>query len=328
MNGHHPELEAAVTQALAPTWTEIVRAKRALSELLADGKPHGIRTLQSCLLDIDGIPREAAHRERLELASPDDIALVVTPSHPILARQRLAWAASESLVDLVAQGILVEIADPPLQDGRHPLIAGEVIVQYQLGGHGAGIRHPTLLPRLSPAYRLSPRLARHDNPWFIDPDIFSTDLEQLPLDTRTRRCVAEALASYRKGLFLACASLLGAASEGAWYAAGEQLRHIDRRLATALDDGRTAVVVARVGEVLRQGRGRRDVVDELQAHAALLRQLRNYGVHPRATQTAHLERYFDDAGAAVLLLETHSYLTRLAAAVAARLDPANAPSAD
>jgi hypothetical protein len=41
------------------------------------------------------------------------------------------------------------------------------------------------------------------------------------------------LAAYRQGLFLGCASLLGAASEGAWYAAGEQLRHLDARLTTA-----------------------------------------------------------------------------------------------
>jgi hypothetical protein len=35
----------------------------------------------------------------------------VTPSHPLIARQRLALAATEALVDLVAQGTVVEVAN-------------------------------------------------------------------------------------------------------------------------------------------------------------------------------------------------------------------------
>ncbi|WP_123788459.1 hypothetical protein [Phytoactinopolyspora halophila] len=106
--------------------------------------------------------------------------------------------------------------------------------------------------------------------------------------------------------------MLGAASEGAWYVAGEQLRHLDARLARALDGDNIVTVMNRISEVLRQTRTLRITVDELRAQAALLRQLRNYGVHPRSD---HLERYFTDSGAAILLMETHTYLGRLTDAV-------------
>jgi hypothetical protein len=59
--------------ALAPGWAEVVRAKKALLEILADGAPHGIRALQACLLVAVGIPAEGGHRERIPLASADDI---------------------------------------------------------------------------------------------------------------------------------------------------------------------------------------------------------------------------------------------------------------
>ncbi len=60
-----PELEEAVTAARKPTWSEIVRAKKAITELLADGEPHGI-------------PVEPGHRKKLQLVSDDDIEVVAT----------------------------------------------------------------------------------------------------------------------------------------------------------------------------------------------------------------------------------------------------------
>jgi hypothetical protein len=114
--------------------------------------------------------------------------------------------------------------------------------------------------------------------------------------------------------------MLGAASEGAWYAAGERLRTTDNQLGKALDLDSTGKVINRVTERLRQTKGQEtDLVDELRSQAALLKGLRNYGIHPRGHDSDHLERYFSDSGAAMLLMETHSYLTRLASAVEARL---------
>jgi len=58
----------------------------------------------------------------------------------------------------------------------------------------------------------------------IEADIFITDLAPLGLDPRTERSLREAIESYRRGVFLAAASLLGTAVEGAWHAAGQRLR--------------------------------------------------------------------------------------------------------
>lgn len=315
-----PELEAAVADAIKPEWSEIVRAKKAIREILADGEPHGIRILQSCLIAAERIPLEPAHREKLQLASADDIDAVVTPAHPLIARPRLALAATEALLDLVAQGIAIDVADSPEHADGNPIVSATINIPYQLGGYGAAVRRPAPLPNFSRAYRLAPRLVEEATQWFFDPDIFTADLSQLDLDRRARRCIVEALAAFRQGLFLACASLLGAASEGAWFAAGERLRHLDTQLDSALDSDNTAKVMTRVSDVFRQRGALRATVDELHSQAALLRQLRNYGVHPRPDEADHLERYFSDSGAALLLMETHTYLARLSDAVTVRLD--------
>jgi hypothetical protein len=315
------ELEASVRAHLRPTWAEVVRAKGEVHRLLADGEPQGIRTLQTCLFADEGIAPVPTQGERLQLATRDDIEVVVTRSHPLIARNRLALAATEAVLDLAAQGAVIEVARAPDHGTGHPLVSSDdIVVSYQLGGYGAGIYYSTWLPTLAPAYRLAPRLSGEPPGWLVDPDLFTADLEQLDLDDRTRRCIAESLAAYRQGLFLASASLLGAASEGAWHAAGQRLRTLDGQLAKALDNDSPATKVqARVAEVLRQHSALRATVEDLHAQAALLRQLRNYGVHPRAAEAGHLERYFTDSGTAVLLMQTHTYLSRLAAAVATRL---------
>ncbi len=74
--------------------------------------------LQACLLDDDGIPAEGVHGVRIQLASADDIDQMVTPSHPLIARQRLALVATEALVDLVAQGTVVEVANGVIRGGQ------------------------------------------------------------------------------------------------------------------------------------------------------------------------------------------------------------------
>lgn len=314
------QLDSAVRGALCHEWAEVVRAKRAISEILADGKPHGIQKLQACLIIADGLPLAAAHGDKLQLATADDIESVVTRSQPLIARFRLALAATDALLDLQSQGVVVEVAESPVQAEGHPLVGGGGLnIPYQLVGYSASLYVRPPLPNLSPAYRLAPRLVAQAPEWLFDPDLFTADLEGLRLERRALRCIAESLAAYRQGSYLASASLLGAASEGAWYAAGEQLRDLDGRLASALDGEDTVKVMNRVGEVLRQHSRLGTVIDELVAQAALLRQLRNYGVHPRSGETDHLERYFTDSATALLLIEGYSYFIRLADAVTARL---------
>jgi len=312
------ELETAVREAMKFEWSEVVRAKKAIREILSDGQPHGVQPIQRCLVEADGIPAEA-HGEKMHVPTRDDIAAVVTKDEPIIARNRLMLAASEALLDLMSQGIVIEVARSPIQAEGNPSVSDGLRIGYQLGGLSSAVQVNTALPQLTPAYRLAPRYVQEAAEWFFDVDLFTADIEQLHMDRRTRRCIAEALSAFRQGLFLASASLIGAASEGAWYAAGERLREHDPRLAKHLDNDDTMRVQKLVGELLRQNAGIRASIHELEAQAALLRQLRNYGVHPRSDETDHLERYFSDSGVLLLLMESHTYFTRLADAVEAWL---------
>ena len=306
------ELEAVIRSNVSPSFTETVRAKMQIREIVADGAPHGIRELQRCLIEQEGLP-EPADGARLEVTSAEAIGGVVHPGQPIIAAYRLALAAAEAVQDLVSQGILVPVAEPPRHEDSNPIVGGDAIrIPYQFGSVGTSVAIRSRLGQFSLAYRLAPRFVGQE--WFFEPDIFTANLETLALDRRTRRCILEALAAYRQGLHLATASLLGAASEGAWYAAGEKLRHLDNQLDKALDEDRTAKVVNRVAELLRRVPPRGEA-DELVSQASLMRQLRNYGVHPRGNETDYLERYFNESGAGLLLLETYSYLQRLDAAV-------------
>lgn len=322
MSNENEMIRAAVLNAVQPSWAEIVRSKKAILEILSDGKPKSVVVIQTCLYKAEGISPELVRNEKLELGSTDDIDLVITPKNPIIAKLRFSWAASEALVDLIASGIAV--ATPgPASDGTSSVIQSETCsVQYKLPNNGASIAFTNTVPEFNRAYRLSPRLARCENLWFCDPDVFTADLGDLKLDSRTSRCIEEALAAYRHGLYLSCANLLGAAYEGAWFAAGEQLRGLDDKLASKLDTNAPAKQVSeRVAEVLRQIPSTRSAVDELISHSGVLRELRNYGVHPRNEEVDLLERYFEDSSAAMLLMQTHNYLSRLNTSVAIRLAP-------
>ncbi len=179
-----PELEEAVRGAIRPSWAEIVRAKKAIRELLADGEPYGIRKIQGCLLEADGVPLEPVRGDRLQLTSPKDIPAVVRAFHPLIARPRLALAATEALLDLLSLGIIVEVAKSPQPEGRNPIVGSDVIhVSYEMRGYGSSVRSPTWLPDLAPAYRLAPRLRQEATQWFFDADLFTADLEHLDLDS-------------------------------------------------------------------------------------------------------------------------------------------------
>ena len=57
------------------------------------------------------------------------------------------------------------------------------------------------------------------------------------------------------------------------------------------------------------------MVHDLEGAASRLRDLRNHGVHPRSATDASLEHHFTEAGAGLLLLDTHRYLAQLREAV-------------
>lgn len=180
---------------------------------------------------------------------------------------------------------------------------------------GSSTAIPSGAPKLAPAYILMHRLRDRDQPAFLEESAYTDGIEDL-LGERGLRCISEALAAHRRGLHLAAVNMLGAASEAAWYAIGERLRDGSPALAVSLDEGRTAQVLRLVADNLEKvkydnGRPARTDVGELRVTAIHLRDLRNYGLHPRDDISTSHEPAFTEAGAALLTLQANRYFHRL-----------------
>lgn len=260
------------------------------------------------MFELEGVSPEP-RLEYVTIGGEDQLETVAVPENPVIARRRLLLATHEALPELQGQGVIVAVDAGPLgdEDSGPPVIGGARSVPYQFGGTSDGVKgisdgrfDPTGM-----AFVLVHRYRDRES-WFLDFDLFVADLSNLGLDPRTIRSLEECLAAYRRGLYLASASLLGAAVEGAWYAVGEELRDRDAGLARALDSPtNTAQVQRRVAD--RLGTAKQDLL----AHAAFMRDLRNYGVHPRATETEELERFFTEEACAYLIMTSYHHLRRL-----------------
>ncbi len=304
------EVQATIEAELKPTLTEITRAKNAILQLLAASRqPENIGTLQSVLVEAERLPppSEAAGSVDVEAAGVETIR-----SLPVVKSSRLARAGAEAVIDLEAQGIIVGVESLP-GESPLPILREAVRIPATRRNHGFAVTVPTLLPSFLTAYRLAPRYSDLELPWYLDADIFLLDLEELSLEPRTRRALVEALQAFRHRLYLAAANLLGAVSEGAWYSVAVRLSPYSSDLAGALTNDRPSALTIRrkAADALRRDGRLRGEVDGLVAQAETLRLMRNYAVHPKDLETEHLERYLGEAATGVLILNSHSYLTRL-----------------
>jgi hypothetical protein len=308
------ELGELLTRHTDPSRTDVIRAKKLMLDALDGGQLRQADELLELLPASDGLAPLPSD-PRVDLPDRNSAANVVTTDHPFVRRLRAEAASREALAELSAAGLIVPIGPPGAARDTTPRMG------YAISGYAASFTYRSPRPRpIGDVVRLSHRLLS-DPVGHLDPDLFCADLGALNLDHRTTRCIREALTSYTRELYLACASLLGAASEGAWYASGERLRHLDTKIDSLLESESTAALQKAVGDFLRRRLPKelRWEPDDLRTHADLFRSLRNYGVHPRASSSADLERIFDEEGCGLLILNTHRYLLRLARAVEAAL---------
>jgi hypothetical protein len=315
-----PGLAELVQEVVQPSRVEIVEAKRALLALVADGLVHSSDALVRALANSRGVAMPA-ERSRLDIPSRDAMAETVTPTHPILENIRLQIAATEALAELQAEGVLVAAE----RDSSKPWSQTVPYnVPWSMQGTSSGVQLELHLPTLEQAYRLPHRLRDREASLF-DAELFLDDLEDLGLTAQTRQIAEEALEAYRRGLFIACASLLGALSEGAWYSLGERIRGVSGKLDEALDKDATAVAQKQLADRMRDA-VKGTVADELFSQATLLRELRNFGVHPRVAPRADLMEYFTEEGCGLLIMMTRRYLQKLSD-VARRTIEHHAPTA-
>ena len=296
-------LEERVRELVRPTRGDIVRAKQAALARLADGAARTWEDVVYALADDVGVPRYPTQREKLNVQPGENAAASVDVNDVAILRPRFELAGKYAVAELAAEGLLVEVE-------RN--IGVRVGVQY--GGLGTSTAVATGVPKMAEGYELTLRMAANVLP-IVDVDLFTADLEGLKLDDRALLCVREALEAFRRGLWLSCVSLLGAVSEGAWWRLAESMRGSSAELDRMLEDDRTsaAALIRETADELGRRKGLRTVAAELHSHATYLRELRNYGIHPRAADPeASQEHAFTEAGCALLLLSTHRYLERLA----------------
>jgi hypothetical protein len=311
-----PELAQVITEHAQPGRIDIVRAKQHLLGQLGDGQPHTAEALIASVAILLGT--EPLSHPQIDLPGRDSVKDVVTPKHPVAAAIRADVTAREALAELAADGMLIAAGTAPLPGNPALTLA------YNLPGYSAGVRIEVHRPGvLSDVVRLPHRL-RQQGLWGIEADIFITDLAPLGLDPRTERSLREAIESYRRGVYLAAASLLGAAVEGAWYAAGQRLRSTVPAVDQLADSDRTAQLQAAITDALRNSRpgNRKWEADALSTFARLMRDIRNYGVHPRQQADGDIEIYFAEDKCGLLFLEAHRHLKRLAEITAQAAGPA------
>lgn len=273
--------------------------KRRVLEVMSDRRPHHVGTLINLLVQDEGI-LAPQHGDRVDLDSFD-------ASNPFLRYVRLQTAVAEAITELDALGFFV-----PAHSGEHANVGQILNIPWHRRGTSSGIdmsegvpilrhQHIRLVHGLNPSY--VPRIYDHD--------LYLEALTDLKFDDRPRRCVYEALRAYRQSLYISCGSLLGAASEAAWFSVGEAFRRESKTWADLLDRGTFTDLQKKLLPRLKEWFPD-SLLDELVSFASLLRRMRNYGVHPKGVDDAAVERYFNDETCGVLLVENHDYLVRLA----------------
>lgn len=315
MSESFPELAQVISQVAQPGRIDIVRAKKHLLGELGDGQPHSSEALIASIASLLGAG--PLGHPQIDLPGRESVKAVVTAEHPVAAAIRADITAREALAELAADGMLIAAGQAALPG------TPALTLTYHLPSSSAGVRIGVHRPAvLSDVVRLPHRL-RQQGLWGIEPDIFIADLGPLGLDPRTERSLREAIESYRRGVFLAAASQLGAAVEGAWYAAGQRLRSAAPAVDQLVDSDRTAQLQSAVTDALRDSLpgNRRWEADSLSQFARLMRDIRNYGVHPRHLSDGDIEIYFEEDKCGLLFLEAHRHLKRLAAITADATGP-------
>lgn len=317
-------LKTALADAVEPRAADRLLARAEVLSALTDGGAVTFEGLVNRVLRVADVPVASHRAERLDLPrSPDGtdaLALqAIDPTHPLLAAPRLRIAVTDAVAALEAEGTIVPSVHPEAGSGLG------IPLHRQGTSWGETIRLAAR-PLTSDAYSLSPPLRTDPRPELLNAGVFDAQTAGV-LGQRGARCLSEGLTAHRRGLHLAAANLLAAASEAAWYRVAERLLDADPtmrsgKLDQAVADDRTSEVLRLTAEKIREKAGRRagTLVTEIYANAVRFRDLRNYGLHPREDILAEQEHAFTEAGCALLFMDAHRYLGHLARLADAAVD--------
>jgi hypothetical protein len=164
----------------------------------------------------------------------------VDPSHPQLAQARLRLATLEAIAELEQQGVLTPTAKPDQSGADITLNVSDLSPSGS--GSSGGHRIGASIPVVAPCHRMSRQHLREEGRIELDLALTSSGLSEL-LGCRGQRCFDEAIAAFRRGLFLAATNLLGATNEAAWFEIGNLIARSDPKLNKPIADEMPAKVI-------------------------------------------------------------------------------------
>lgn len=253
---------------------------------------------------------------RLQLArEPGPIPPGQTSIVPDLNEVRAEFAAREALQLLHANGALI---------AHGPMSARTEREEQQFTVHNPSSSGPSNVKLAKPAVYDSYQLAtgfRGNQFRLADPDVYLTHIDQARLPSRARKCIREAIDTFRHGLYLSTTLNLGTASESLWMqlaravAAKTSVPDLQRELAKP---HQTIAKIIDLTWTALQSHLKKDVLDVVIAptdqllfkqRADRLRDLRNYAAHADAADDE--EPRFTYAETGLLLLDSAEYINQL-----------------
>ena len=310
-----PEDYSTVARLLTPTPEDVASAKAWLAE----------RLLTGAAINTEGKSSEFAMDEGTAYPYTQDSFDPADPANQedLIAYWARVQALRQAIYDFHQSGLIVPVVSGHQRDSP-PFFTtqGPKIPLGQAGDRPQATDFPTL--PLYTEYMPSPLsdAEREQRLELYDADLYLAKADLSAFDQRARRCVSEALACYRRDLFLAAANMLGAASEAVWYELAEALRnggHASEPLAEELEKNVPSIarIQRHVIEDLRQLADfterfdmPRSVLDSLAEVARFWRDLRNFGMHPAG---ALAPETFSQASIGVQLMGASGYFKKLAA---------------
>lgn len=160
----------------------------------------------------------------VEATAPDKLTIHLTVDTEDTIKtiaQTLSWtlAGCEAIWGLISSGLLI----PASSDLRSlmPHVSWTTVVQGS--GHRGGLNLDHLFLPVPSSILLAPSVSKGERQTLTDPDLFLHSLEIPDIDKEVEDSLRESVRCFKHELFLACLTMLGRASEGAWIELGLRL---------------------------------------------------------------------------------------------------------
>ena len=160
----------------------------------------------------------------VEAAAPDKLTIhltVDTENTIKTVAQTLSWtlAGCEAIWGLISSGLLI----PASSDLQSLMPHVSWMTGTERSGNIGGLNLDHLFLRVPNSILLPPSVSKGERQTLTDPDLYLHSLEIPDIDKEVEDSLRESVRCFKHELFLACLTMLGRASEGAWIELGLRL---------------------------------------------------------------------------------------------------------